>query len=80
MHQFMYDNFFEILLFGITCIQQQYRFSVITVYFEILAEKEEEREAALKELEEILQKLGYSIKDTIRKSYLSMLLAKSSAM
>ena len=47
---------------------------------EILAEKEEEREAALKELEEILQKLGYSIKDTIRKSYLSMLLAKSSAM
>ena len=35
MHQFMYDNFFEILLFGITCIQQQYRFSVITVYFEI---------------------------------------------
>lgn len=44
---------------------------------EILAEKESERENALKELEELLQKIGYSIKDTTRKSYLSMMMGLS---
>lgn len=40
---------------------------------ESLVESEEEREAALDRLEEILQKLGYQMKDTVRRSYLSML-------
>ena len=40
---------------------------------EITVSEEKEREAALGELEKILKMLGYSMTDTTRKSYLSML-------
>ena len=40
---------------------------------EILIEKEEEKEQALCRMEDILKRLGYEMKDTVRKSYLSML-------
>ena len=38
--------------------------------------KENEREAALRELEKILKQLGYSMEDTTRRSYLSMLIGE----
>ena len=38
--------------------------------------KEEKKEAALDKVKEILQTIGYSMQDTTRTSYLSMLLAK----
>ena len=37
-------------------------------------EVEEEKTEALQELEEVLQRLGYSMEDTTRTSYLSMLM------
>ena len=40
---------------------------------ELVIEKEEGKEAALQEIEKVLQRLGYTIKDTVRNSYLSML-------
>lgn len=40
---------------------------------EILADGEAEKEAALREIENILNDLGYQIADTVRTSYLSML-------
>ena len=40
---------------------------------EWIVSEEKEREAALGELEKILKMLGYSMTDTTRKSYLSML-------
>ena len=40
---------------------------------EVLAEGEEQREAALGQIEYILQDLGYRISDTVQTSYLSML-------
>ena len=43
---------------------------------EILVETEEKKEAALDKVKEILQTIGYSMQDTTRTSYLSMLLAK----
>lgn len=43
---------------------------------EIIVETEEKKEAALDKVKEILQTIGYSMQDTTRTSYLSMLLAK----
>ena len=40
---------------------------------EILADSEEEKDVALKRIENILNSLGYQISDTVRMSYLSML-------
>lgn len=40
---------------------------------EILADSEEEKDVALKRIENILTRLGYQISDTVRMSYLSML-------
>ena len=40
---------------------------------EILANSEEEKDVALKRIENILNSLGYQISDTVRMSYLSML-------
>ena len=40
---------------------------------ELVIFEEEKREEALQEIEKELQKLGYSLKDTTRTSYLSML-------
>ena len=40
---------------------------------ELVIEKEEGKEAALHEIEKVLQRLGYTLKDTVRNSYLSML-------
>ena len=40
---------------------------------EILADSEEEKDAALERIENILNSLGYQISDTVRMSYLSML-------
>lgn len=40
---------------------------------EILAAREEEKDAALRKIEGILQRLGYRISDTVQTSYLSML-------
>ena len=40
---------------------------------EILADSEEEKDAALRRIENILNSLGYQISDTVRMSYLSML-------
>lgn len=43
---------------------------------EILVEQEDERENALKQLEAMLKKLGYSMEETTRVSYLGMLMRK----
>lgn len=43
---------------------------------ELIVDTEEKREAALDQLEQILHTLGYSMRDTTRTSYLSMLLKK----
>ena len=43
---------------------------------ECIVKEENEREQALGKLEEILGQLGYSMEDTTRTSYLSMLLRK----
>ena len=43
---------------------------------EVIADSDEKKEQALEQIEEILQILGYSMQDTTRTSYLSMLLAK----
>ena len=43
---------------------------------EILTDAEEERTKALKQIENVLEILGYSMKDTTRTSYLSMLKKK----
>ncbi len=43
---------------------------------EIIVDAEEKREAALNQLEQILHTFGYSMQDTTRTSYLSMLLKK----
>lgn len=43
---------------------------------EILTDSEDNREEALNRMEDLLKKLGYSMKDTTRTSYLSMLLAQ----
>lgn len=43
---------------------------------EIIVDAEEKREAALSRLEQILHILGYSMQDTTRTSYLSMLMKK----
>lgn len=40
---------------------------------ELVIAEEEGKEAALHEIEKVLQRLGYTIKDTVRNSYLSML-------
>ena len=42
---------------------------------EVLVDKEEDREKALQTLDRILEALGYTMKDTTRRSYLSMLQA-----
>lgn len=44
---------------------------------EKIVETEAEKTEALQELEEVLQRLGYSMEDTTRTSYLSMLMKKS---
>ena len=43
---------------------------------EILVEREEERPEALKQLEAMLKKLGYSMEETTRVSYLGMMMQK----
>lgn len=43
---------------------------------EILTDMEEKRTEALKQIEDVLKALGYSMKDTTRTSYLSMLMKK----
>ena len=43
---------------------------------EVIADSNTEREQTLEQIEEVLQILGYSMQDTTRTSYLSMLLAK----
>ena len=43
---------------------------------EIIVDEEKKREAALDQLEQVLHSLGYSMQDTMRTSYLSMLLKK----
>ena len=43
---------------------------------EIIVDEETKREAALDQLEQTLHTLGYSMQDTTRTSYLSMLLKK----
>ena len=43
---------------------------------EILTDTEEKRTEALKQIEDVLEALGYSMKDTTRTSYLSMLMKK----
>ena len=43
---------------------------------EILTDAEEERTKALKQVKDVLEILGYSMKDTTRTSYLSMLMKK----
>ena len=43
---------------------------------EVIADSNTERKQALEQIEEVLQILGYSMQDTTRTSYLSMLLAK----
>ena len=43
---------------------------------EILTDTEEKRTEALKQIEDVLKVLGYSMKDTTRTSYLSMLMKK----
>lgn len=40
---------------------------------EVVIPEKEDRKEALQQIEEILHKLGYTLKDTIRNSYLSML-------
>ena len=40
---------------------------------EVLVSSEEEKDAALTQIENILNSLGYQISDTVRTSYLSML-------
>ena len=45
-------------------------------YQDIFGKTEEKKEAALDKVKEILQTIGYSMQDTTRTSYLSMLLAK----
>ncbi len=40
---------------------------------EILADSEEKKDAALGQIEKILNSLGYQISDTVQMSYLSML-------
>ena len=40
---------------------------------EVVIPEEEDRKEALQQIEEILHKLGYTLKDTVRNSYLSML-------
>ena len=43
---------------------------------EILTDTEEKRTEALKQIDDVLEVLGYSMKDTTRTSYLSMLMKK----
>ena len=43
---------------------------------EILTDTEEKRTEALKQIEDVLEALGYSMEDTTRTSYLSMLMKK----
>ena len=40
---------------------------------ELVIEEEQGKETALQEIEKVLQRLGYTRKDTVRNSYLSML-------
>lgn len=40
---------------------------------EVMAETEEDRDAAMKQIEAVLSQLGYQVTDTVRSSYLSML-------
>ena len=40
---------------------------------EVLTDREEKRKQALGRIEDILEKLGYKISNTVRTSYLSML-------
>ena len=47
---------------------------------EIMVETEAEREGALQRIENVLVSLGYSMKDTTRHSYLSMLTDQTCAM
>lgn len=44
---------------------------------EKMVDVEEEKTEALQELEEVLQRLGYSMEDTTRTSYLSMLMKQN---
>ena len=41
---------------------------------EVLTEEEGQREKNLRKMDKVLEELGYSIKDTVRSSYLSMLM------
>lgn len=40
---------------------------------EILVESDEEREEAVRQMEDVLREFGYKMRDTVRRSYLSML-------
>ena len=40
----------------------------------MLTEEEGQREKNLRKMDKVLEELGYSIKDTVRSSYLSMLM------
>ncbi len=46
---------------------------------EILAESDAEREEAIRQMERALRELGYEMRDTVRRSYLSMLEEKNKA-
>ena len=43
---------------------------------EVVAETEEKREIYLEQMKEILNALGYSMEDTVRTSYLGLLMKK----
>ena len=40
---------------------------------EIIIQEDEDKDEALRQIENVLLELGYSLKDTVRNSYLSML-------
>ena len=66
-------------------IRQEYRFEKMTacidqvqnlgdfLELEIVIQEGENKDEALEQIENVLQNLGYSLKDTVRNSYLSML-------
>ena len=57
------------------CVDQVDRLGVF-LEAEIIVSSEEERESALQQIENFLEKLGYSMEETTRVSYLSMLQEK----
>lgn len=77
-------------LYPVTKLRQYYHMERVTacvdlveglgafLELEILVESSDKKEAALRQIENILQQLGSSMKETTRKSYLSMHLSKDS--